>query len=63
MDYKFSIGMGNTNGDGYISAKMVESFISGTIPIYDRTYMIKVYINPKIFILINGPNETKNRIY
>ena len=31
--YKFSIEMENSNGDGYISEKIIDSFISGTIPI------------------------------
>ena len=34
-NYKFSIAMENTNGDGYISEKIVESFITGSIPIFD----------------------------
>ena len=62
MDYKFSIAMENTNGDGYISEKIVESFISGTIPIYYGSYMIEEYINPKTFILINGPKDMKQKI-
>lgn len=52
-DYKFSISMENSNGDGYASEKIVESFIAGTIPIYYGDYMIDEYINPKSFILIN----------
>ena len=38
--YKFSIAMENTEGDGYISEKIIDSFISGTIPIYYGSYML-----------------------
>jgi hypothetical protein len=61
-DYKFSIAMENTNGDGYASEKIIDSFISGTIPIYYGSYMIEEYINPKSFILINGPKDMKEKI-
>ena len=61
-DYKFSIAMENTNGDGYISEKIIDSFISGTIPIYYGSYMIDEYINPKSYILIKGPEDMKEKI-
>ena len=61
-DYKFSIAMENTNGDGYVSEKIIDSFISGTIPIYYGSYMIEEYINPKSFILIKGPEDMKDKI-
>ena len=32
--YKFSIAMENSEGDGYISEKILDSFIAGTIPIH-----------------------------
>jgi len=55
--YKFSISMENSEGDGYISEKIIDSFISGTIPIYYGDYTIDEYINPKALILIkNGKN-------
>jgi len=60
--YKFSISMENSNGDGYISEKILESFISGTIPIYYGDYMIDEYINPKTYILIKGEKDIKNKI-
>ena len=47
--YKFSIAMENSNGDGYISEKIVHSFLSGTLPIYYGDYMIDEYINPKSY--------------
>ena len=62
LSYKFSISMENSNGDGYITEKIVQSFISGTIPIYYGDYMIDEYINPKSYILIRGINDIKTKI-
>ena len=63
--YKFSIAMENTGADGYYSEKIIESFLSGTIPIYYGDYMVDEYFNPKSFILIKGEKDMqkKNRIY
>ena len=61
-DYKFSIAMENTNGDGYASEKIIDSFISGTIPIYYGSYMIEEYINPKSYIYIRGLEDIKAKI-
>ena len=60
--YKFSIAMENTEGDGYASEKIAESFISGTIPIYYGSYMMDEYINPKAFILIRGEKDMMKKI-
>ena len=54
--------MENTNGDGYISEKIVHSFISGTIPIYYGDYMIDEYINHKSFILVKNSNNINDKI-
>ena len=50
--YKFSIAMENTEGDGYLSEKIFQSFLSGTIPIYYGDYLLDEYINLKSLILI-----------
>jgi hypothetical protein len=60
--YKFSIAMENSDGDGYISEKIIESFIAGTIPIHYGDYMLDEYINPKAYILIKGKKDIKNKI-
>ena len=60
--YKFSIAMENSEGDGYISEKIVDSFLSGTIPIYYGDYMIEEYINPETFILIRGEKDIQKKI-
>ncbi len=60
--YKFSIAMENSNGDGYISEKIIDSFNSGTIPIYYGDYMIDEFINPKSYILVKGIKDIKEKI-
>ena len=60
--YKFSISMENTNGDGYISEKIVDSLIAGTIPIYYGDYLIDEYINPKVYILIKDEKDINAKI-
>ena len=60
--YKFSISMENSNGDGYASEKIIDSLIAGTIPIYYGDYLIDEYINPKVFIMIKGENDIKEKI-
>ena len=61
-DYKFSISMENSDGDGYISEKIVDSFLAGTIPIYYGDYIIDEFINPKSYILIKGDKDIKKKI-
>ena len=60
--YKFSISMENSEGDGYISEKIIDAFIAGTIPIYYGDYMLDEYINPKSFILIKGEKDMLEKI-
>jgi hypothetical protein len=61
-DYKFSIAMENSEGDGYMSEKIIQSFIAGTIPIYYGDYMVDEFINPKSYILIRGEKDMKQKI-
>jgi hypothetical protein len=60
--YKFSIAMENSEGDGYISEKIVDAFLSGTIPIYYGDYMVDEFINPKTYILIKGEKDINKKI-
>lgn len=39
--YKFSIAMENTEADGYTSEKIIDSFLSGTIPIYYGNHLLR----------------------
>ena len=60
--YKFSIAMENSQGDGYTSEKIFQSYISGTIPIYYGNYMIEEIFNPKSYILIRGEKDMLKKI-
>ena len=61
-NYKFSIAMENSDGDGYLSEKIVDSFLAGTIPIYYGDYLLDEFINPKSFILIKGEKDIEKKI-
>lgn len=61
-NYKFSLSMENSDGDGYISEKIVHSFSAGTIPIYYGNYCLDEYINPKTYILIKGEKDIDKKI-
>ena len=61
-EYKFSIAMENSDGDGYVSEKIVHSFLSGTIPIYYGDYIIDEFINPKTYILIKKESDIDKKI-
>ena len=61
-EYKISIAMENSEGDGYISEKIVDSFRGGTIPIYYGDYLVDEYINPKTYILIRGEKDIEKKI-
>ena len=60
--YKFSIAMENSDGDGYVSEKIYDSLISGTIPIYYGDFIVDEYINPKAFILIKDEKHINEKI-
>ena len=61
-NYKFSIAMENSDGDGYLSEKIYDSFRSGTIPIYYGDYVLDEFINPKTYILIKGEKDIDEKI-
>ena len=62
LSYKFSISMENSEGDGYTSEKIYQSFISGTIPIYFGNHMIDEIFNPKTYILIKSEKDLFKKI-
>lgn len=61
-DYKFSIAMENSEGQGYVSEKILDSFMAGTIPIYYGGYMVDEFINPKSYILIKNEKDMIKKI-
>ena len=60
--YKFSIAMENSDGDGYLTEKIVDSFLAGAIPIYYGDYLLDEFINPKSYILIKGEKDIEKKI-
>ena len=54
--------MENSGGDGYISEKIYDSLISGTIPIYYGDSTVDEYINPKAFIFVKDEKNIKEKI-
>ena len=60
--YKFSLAMENTKADGYLSEKIIDSFMSGNIPIYYGDYLLDEFINPKTYILIRGERDIDEKI-
>ena len=61
-NYKFSLAMENSDGDGYLSEKIIHSFVAGTIPIYYGDYFLEEFINPKSYILIKGEKDIEKKI-
>ena len=51
--YKFIICFENSTTPGYVTEKIFNVFLSGTIPIYDGAPNITDYINPHAFIQYN----------
>lgn len=50
QDYKFSIAFENQQVRGYITEKILDAYLAGTIPIYWGSDNITEYFNPKSFI-------------
>ena len=48
--YKFALVMENTNVDGYVSEKIADAFMAGTIPIYYGTHDIFKIFNRNAFV-------------
>jgi hypothetical protein len=60
--YKFSLGLENSEGDGYITEKIIDSFLAGTIPIYYGDYTVDEHINTKTYILIRDRGDINLKI-
>jgi len=61
-NYKFTIAMENSDGDGYVTEKIIQAFLAGNIPIYYGDYLVEEFINPKTFILIKGEKDIVAKI-
>lgn len=64
QDFRFMLCMEDANLPGYITERIVEAFMSGTIPIYYGTTQVIDIFNPRAFIYydINNPQEALDRI-
>lgn len=63
-DYRFSLVLENAKMQGYISEKIVNAFLSGSIPIWYGTPDIKKVFNERAFIYYNitDPQKAIDRI-
>jgi hypothetical protein len=52
-DYNFVIAMENSDLNGYVTEKIMNVFLAGSIPIYWGTKYIKEIFNEKAFIYVN----------
>lgn len=59
-DYKFSIAIENGIHDNYFTEKILDCFLTGTIPIYRGCENIGEFFNPKGFITFDTEQELLN---
>jgi len=64
QDFRFMLLFEDYNLPGYITDRIVDGFMSGTVPIYYGTEQVFDVFNPKAFIYydINNPQEALDRI-
>jgi hypothetical protein len=63
-DYRFALVMENKRFDGYITEKIVNAFLSGTVPIWSGTREIYEVFNERAFIFydVENPQPALDRI-
>ena len=57
-NYRFTLAMENRVNAGYITEKIINAFLGGTIPIYYGTLDVLLIFNPKSFIFFDILNPT-----
>ena len=64
QDFRFMLCMEDANIPGYITERILDAFLAGTIPIYYGTKQIFDIFNPQAFVYydINNPAEALDRI-
>jgi hypothetical protein len=64
QDYRFGLVMENQKSDGYITEKMVNAFLSGTVPIWYGTREVFDVFNERAFVFydIKEPQPALDRI-
>lgn len=58
--YRYALVMENSNVPGYVSEKIIEAFLSGTVPIYYGSEIVFDIFNPKAFIYFDVENPDKS---
>mmetsp|Transcript_16301 Transcript_16301/g.32353 ORF Transcript_16301/g.32353 Transcript_16301/m.32353 type:complete len:261 (-) Transcript_16301:19-801(-) len=63
-EFRFVLMMENANSPGYISEKILDAFMAGSIPIYYGTTEVFDIFNKKAFIYydVGNPSDALNRI-
>lgn len=61
-DYRYSITIENTNCDYYFTEKLIDCFVTGTIPIYWGCPSIGDFFDIEGMIIINNANDLNNII-
>jgi hypothetical protein len=61
--YKFMLCFENSMGYGYVTEKIIQVYLAGTIPIYwgDRDTTMQLF-NPKAMIFVNNYEEALERV-
>jgi len=59
-DYRFSITIENTKRDFYFTEKIIDCFITGTVPIYYGCPSIGNFFNTKGMIIVNSADDIVN---
>ena len=62
VDYRYSITIENTKQENYITEKLIDSLVVGTIPIYWGCPNLAKFFNMEGIITFNNINELKNVI-
>jgi hypothetical protein len=64
QDFRFMLLMEDAILPGYITERIIDGFMAGTVPIYYGTTQIFDIFNPKAFVYfdINNPSEALDRI-
>lgn len=57
-NYRFALVLENHNHDGYVTEKILNAFLAGSIPIYYGSRKVLDIFNPKAFIFYDRHNPT-----
>ncbi|KAK1741252.1 glycosyltransferase (family 10) [Skeletonema marinoi] len=63
-NYRFALVMENADAPGYVSEKILDAFLAGSIPVYYGSRMVFEIFNPKAFVFfdLDIPQQALNQI-